>query len=1070
MLTVTFISRCSGDALNRTRRVLDAYAQRVGETTWFASITTEGMESAHAALRRVASRRTAVSCHRMTRKGADLLWIVGRRRAFSEHGTAPLRTSKNGHSALKRRVPFNGLPRLIALSEYAGLRHDIGKGTRLFLSKITQNQKISDPVRHEWLSVHVNRSLAKGKTFQEALAHAADQALAHAPDSGFLPLPTTECQVGEWIIATHHRLPDEEGLRPVCRQHIHVDKDAKQHKEQCKKLRKPPSKADLFADPAVAKARSDHALESTSLSDPMKEALFLWGRLAMMLSDHHVSSLPDRLDGVSGLQANAKQDLGAHLLAVGSKARHAARLLSHLESKFPAVYPEERRTIDISASKKFAWQNAAARAAKDLASKDDAHLCGTFVVLCASTGSGKTRAGARIASSLAGPRLRLSTLLGLRTLTLQTGASYRRELGLLSSQVATLIGSKEIRALHEASARDNKDAPESDDDLDLQAIIESESASEIEDGLPPLLESQIRRRDDRQLLSAPVLVSTIDYLIKGGDWRRSWHIVPQLRLLTSDVLLDEIDGYSLEDYPAIGRLCYLVGLFGRRLILSSATAMPEMVAPLYHAYADGRRAYAALTGAKPTVQTLFVADHAAPESGRHHDHESVEAFGESVKAFGESYTAYAGRVGTQALKAKTLRRGRAESIEDLAGLMEAVKTLHASNAVRSEDGSCVSIGLIRFAHVRDAVQIACAIAERADDFERAGHKVVVIPYHARMLLAVRAYTEQRLDQWLNRKFNAEKGERDPILSADPVMPALRAGHRSVILIVVATPVEEVGRDHDFDWAIIEPSSSRSIAQCAGRVNRHRREEIPEGRVNVVVMRRNLRRLAGLKNTEAGRKNTKAVFGAPGFENERRPFENFPEAQGLDVYDVSVTASSLIARPDAAACLLPRKALGDRGDWLAFFERKEIQKQMEDSLVGSFLQKIWRKFTTHHFKTFPFRNGEASVDVYFNPVTERWHKAPEGQQKEGVRQAFKNVDAQERPGIWLQPEDFAQVIQVIADQSGYATDQPEFYTRYLTVSLRMSDLESKDSLLADPLIGIYRKAPVSVLIDPSVKGL
>jgi CRISPR-associated endonuclease/helicase Cas3 len=43
----------------------------------------------------------------------------------------------------------------------------------------------------------------------------------------------------------------------------------------------------------------------------------------------------------------------------------------------------------------------------------------------------------------------------------------------------------------------------------------------------------------------------------------------------------------------------------------------------------------------------------------------------------------------------------------------------------------------------------------------------------------------------------------------------------VQFIVVATPVEEIGRDHDFDWAIIEPSSSQSIVQTAGRVNRHR---------------------------------------------------------------------------------------------------------------------------------------------------------------------------------------------------------------------------------------------------------
>jgi CRISPR-associated endonuclease/helicase Cas3 len=39
--------------------------------------------------------------------------------------------------------------------------------------------------------------------------------------------------------------------------------------------------------------------------------------------------------------------------------------------------------------------------------------------------------------------------------------------------------------------------------------------------------------------------------------------------------------------------------------------------------------------------------------------------------------------------------------------------------------------------------------------------------------------------------------------------------------VLGSPVTEVGRDHDYDWAVVEPSSMRSLIQLAGRVRRHR---------------------------------------------------------------------------------------------------------------------------------------------------------------------------------------------------------------------------------------------------------
>ena len=64
--------------------------------------------------------------------------------------------------------------------------------------------------------------------------------------------------------------------------------------------------------------------------------------------------------------------------------------------------------------------------------------------------------------------------------------------------------------------------------------------------------------------------------------------------------------------------------------------------------------------------------------------------------------------------------------------------------------------------------------------------------------------------------------------------------------MVATPVEEVGRDHDFDWAIVEPSSYRSIIQLAGRVLRHRKLDQDIQNPNIALMQYNLKGLRKAK--------------------------------------------------------------------------------------------------------------------------------------------------------------------------------------------------------------------------------
>ena len=56
-MIVTFISQCEKKALSRTRRVLDAYANRIGDNVWQTIITEEGLLMVKKLLRGTASKK-----------------------------------------------------------------------------------------------------------------------------------------------------------------------------------------------------------------------------------------------------------------------------------------------------------------------------------------------------------------------------------------------------------------------------------------------------------------------------------------------------------------------------------------------------------------------------------------------------------------------------------------------------------------------------------------------------------------------------------------------------------------------------------------------------------------------------------------------------------------------------------------------------------------------------------------------------------------------------------------------------------------------------------------------------
>ena len=95
-MMVTFVSQCNKKALNRTRRVLDAYANRIGTNTWQTEITQDGLLAVKKSLRKTATKNTAVSCHWLrSRSRSQFIWVVGAKRRFNQEGFVPVNTTLN---------------------------------------------------------------------------------------------------------------------------------------------------------------------------------------------------------------------------------------------------------------------------------------------------------------------------------------------------------------------------------------------------------------------------------------------------------------------------------------------------------------------------------------------------------------------------------------------------------------------------------------------------------------------------------------------------------------------------------------------------------------------------------------------------------------------------------------------------------------------------------------------------------------------------------------------------------------------------------------------------------------
>ena len=975
-MNVLLVSQCDKRALGETRRILDQFGERRGERTWQTPITQEGLATLRRLLRKSARKNTAVACHWIRgRDHSELLWIVGDAGRFNAEGAVPTNTTQRNVLRRADENDWHSLHVIHLLAGLAALLHDLGKACLAFqrrLAASADDKPERNQYRHEWVSLRLFQAFVGNASDDRSWLSrlldpsAADDAswLDRArllrdgldPVAGTTPpfahLPPLARAVG-WLVLTHHRLPvqppkpdDPPWLGAKLTSFRSSDLDDLLRRIDCR-WNELPNPEVVDANAIAAYWTFPHGLPVTTPAWRKRAARFAkrllerieladwrdWlgdpyvmhlSRLSLMLADHHYSSLTEKSDRVKGeanypLHANTcfdktgrrilNQPLDEHLLGVEKHAGAVVRALPDFAAKLPRLCRHKGLRAR-SANARFRWQDRASDTTAAMRERAARH--GAFIVNMASTGCGKTLGNARIMNALADPALgmRCAFAMGLRTLTLQTGHAFRDLLTLDDEDLAIQAGGAANRELFEHYA----ELAERSGSASSQALLPEDGHVRFE-GNPdqPVLQRLTRDPQARQLLAAPVLVCTIDHLTPATESQRGGRqIVPMLRLMSGDLVLDEPDDFDLDDLPALTRLVHWAGLLGARVLLSSATLPPALVEGLFAAYLDGRAMYQRNRGERlgeaPAVCCAWFDEFAQLQR----DCADAANFADAHLAFAqERHT----RLGKQTVRRRSAllpiafsSHDRATIRREFAGLVcEAAVRLHrAHHSIDPRSGKRVSFGLVRMANIDPFFDVALALYRLgAPD----GARIHLCVYHSQFPLLSRSAIEHRLDRALDRR------KPDAVFDLPDIRQRLDAHpEQDQLFIVLGSPVTEVGRDHDYDWGVVEPSSMRSLIQLAGRIRRHREREGAVEQPNLLIFERNLRYFE-----HPG----EPAFCKPGFESKApgcklttHTLETLLDASEWEVIDAR---PRILSRPDAT--LLPEARLVD-------LEHARLRKQMQ----------------------------------------------------------------------------------------------------------------------------------------------
>lgn len=762
---------------------------------------------------------------------------------------------------------------MLAIIRLAAMFHDMGKATNLFQRKLhaalNGAPAQADALRHELVSALAWDELAKGRNevdllryLQHMPAGDLDAAMVAAALKGaeifrgvqdadrdgkgvefaFLSGPPTALAVGLLVLG-HHRQPmlSLNGTQPTTGNHCNPTA----------KL----AEDDLQVAPGTLYWHEPHWIEGVwaeaariGNAGVVLPLLDLHGRAALMLADHFGSASKETSDPHSQI-ANTNRTADGKVVAADSLFTHVQRVtdaccgsfdaLVTARGAYPALQPLEtpQAILKIDTTGRFGWQGRAAARAGELCASGDG---GFFACVIAGTGSGKTRAAPAIlaAACFNDPdpsrrRLRFTLGLGLRTLATQSGREYLEDLGFSSRDVSVMVGQAEIEFRDDARRPDAADLTGSGDMLggldpanvlpagedtlksvsgdeaDWQSDLSHDPAAALPDFVGAMaLKEGARGGKLSQLARSPIICATVDHIISAASPERSRHLAASLRIITSDLILDEVDQYGPEDLAVVARLAYLVGAAGHRLIIMSATVTADIAEALHEAYASGWSAHASVFRRADRVHTLCLSD----REGALSDNAEGAEFATCFKQVAATTNEY--------LEAAPSPR-RAEILPDVSAselpalISRICSEMHDRHSSPIE-GFQVSAGFVRLTRVGHTAAVAARLPQPADRLR------AVICLHSRFPRIGRSWIERQLKRALTRKGEDPDAGLRQLASEEGLFEAARtAGHKDIEIVLVCSPVIETGNDLDFDYAVLDPSSTRSIVQAAGRVQRHR---------------------------------------------------------------------------------------------------------------------------------------------------------------------------------------------------------------------------------------------------------
>lgn len=906
----------------KTASTLDRYLYRIGDRTWRGRASMECLKRISQDLKKRASRNMAVALYRDGAKELHQrpLFIVGARGMFAADGRCAISTRTRQQAALKPA----GEVGLLGMVETAALFHDVGKASNLFQNKlrtVLKNGKpLADAVRHELVSAMVLAELipisssdassvaarlaeisADPSMIENAWVTAADLCFkafkADTPDHEIFTRSggQTSAALGDpascrsqliLLVLSHHRLPSgfHKNGTLTCATHV----DSSKHIVRL----------DLDVAPGTPfwreawfserlKTSSDRILESKYFSS---KSLDVWARTALMSADH-IGSYQKSISNEVGHLANLK---GEPALPADSLFKHVQRVTRATRALTIGPLRQSWRCPSISeelvpaaiskpqiSGSRFDWQVHAAHAAAELSANGSG---GFFATLIAGTGAGKTRGAATVMAAAAlhdhdeeRRGLRYNLALPLRTLASQSGQEYVQDLGFSPADVATLVGGHKVNwSDQETRLEVTSEATGSQDRFQDETLIEEVDTSQLslelsslnsnEDRMLPLyLQRVVEASSDRGLsrfLTTPILSATIDHFMPVAAPLRSFHLAATHRVMTSDLVIDELDLLSEEDISAVKRLVRVAACAGRRVILMSATLPAAIAQDFYAVYADGYAQYAALKGCTPKIKYLCAGDarNALASSA------TSSSFAD---AFNKCKTTLSNATSESPITHLAEILPRAKDWPHQVSLIKGkAKELHLRHGI-DMDGVKTSVGLIRMTRIKHLQALAMEMA-MADD----GCHYVIL--HSAMPRLQRENIELGLKSALTRKGGDPNHGLRSFLQTYGIIPQEASDIR---VIVLASPVIETGNDVDFDWLITDPSSTRSIIQASGRVNRHRRALITTPNIAI------LGDYAVYRQARSGSKDQLMEY--PGVET--------PPSSGTDVRRLRIADSHAIER-------------------------------------------------------------------------------------------------------------------------------------------------------------------------------